>query len=486
MKLLSEDEASKRLFPHLKKSKGKLSIADASAATGMALEDSKTALERLMNMYACRLQLTASGEILYDFGNALRRRGEKSFHDIIVSVADALWRGFKVVFKLWITVTLVVYFALFVALLLALIIAAQSRDSKVKIKFHWIGDLFADLFLRSSRTMMIVHATDSYGYGHRSFRQEKRNEPGKQEAKKRFVQSVYDFVFGPPRPGFDPFANEKEVLAWLRKNNGILTPTEIVALAGWTFSDAEERMADYLTRFKGEAEITDDGVLVGSFTRVLAKGDAEMEGGKIELFWDEYEAPYETTGNSATRNFAISGMNIFNLLLAALILLSAQFGLLVKDLASQIGMMPGLTTLVLGWVPLVFSSIFFLVPAVRIFSVKKLEAERLAQNKRRRLIRVIFANSGRERTLAEIVQLVNAGAQSSLPGKEIRRILDSLLTELHGETTLREDGTVLYSFPRIRHEVEAAATVRNTSLSSGAIGDVIFDTLPEPPPESAS
>ena len=139
--------------------------------------------------------------------------------------------------------TLVVYFVIFVILLIALL--ASGRDSKKSVKLGWIGDLFADLFWISSRNMAIVHAVDSGGYRHRAYRQQKRRG-GEVESGKRFVQSVYDFVFGPARPDYDVFANEKEVAAWLRGNHGILTMTELVALAGWTYEEASERMADFV------------------------------------------------------------------------------------------------------------------------------------------------------------------------------------------------------------------------------------------------
>lgn len=473
MKLLATDDAVSRLMPALRTAKGRMTVADASAVTGMAIEDARTALEHAMHVYTCRLQVTESGEILYDFGRSLVRRGERTSREVLADILAAAWKLFTVLFKIWITVTLVVYFVLFVVIVIALLVASQGRDSK-RIRLSWIGDLLGDLFVASSRTMAVVYSTDSYGYRHRAYRQTTRADHEKVEPKKRIVQSVYDFVFGPPRPNYDPFANEKEVLAWLRANRGLLTPTEIVALAGWTLDEAETRMADYLTRFRGDADITDEGVLVGRFRDVMMKGDAQLEEGTVELFWDEYEAPYEVTGNSKTRNAVIIGMNAFNLVMALVFTASASTREVLSVLSDGYAS-TGMIALVLGWVPLVFSSIFFVVPMVRAVRTRRIEAARLERNRRRRVLRVVYDMPDEGLPLAEVVAAVNRGPQVAMKEGEVRRILDALVLAHQGRTDLRDDGTVVYRFERIGHEARVVRALREREVVEGT-GAVLFDS----------
>lgn len=467
------EEAIRLLEAKLGNVRGRLTASDAAAMTGLPLGTAHDALQVLMNRFICRLQVTESGEVLFDFGSSLRRRGEKTLGDYLHEAGVFLWKAFTIGFKIWITVMLVVYFVIFVLLLLALMFG--GRDNKKGIKLGWLGDLFADLFWISSRNMAIVHAMDSGGYRHKAYRQKKRRG-GEVENKKRLVQSVYDFVFGPARPDYDMFANEKEVAAWLRGNSGLLTMTELVALAGWTYDEASERMADYLTRFKGDAEITDDGVLIGDFQRMLAAGDARFEEGKVELFWDEYEAPYEMTGNDSGRNAAIIGVNAFNLGFAALILFSPDLRIQLESLLYEFGIGTGVVYTALGVIPLLFSLLFFAVPVARFIPVRRRESARKKRNERRRVLRHVFARQGRAVSLEALLEDVNRDDSRKMTAKELHRILEELLPLYGGRTDLDDGGTVLYRFDRIERENAVAVEVRQKRGGNAILGDVIFDT----------
>ncbi len=470
---VSTDDAIRLLEGKLRSAKGKLTASDASAATGIPLESARDALEVLMNRFVCRLQVTDTGEVLFNFGSSLHRRGEKSLHEQFRDFGEALWKIFTIGFKIWIAVTLVVYFAIFVLLMLALMFS--GRDSKKSFKLSWIGDLFADLFFISGRNMAIMHAVDNRGYRHKAYRQKKRREDAV-EPKKRFVQSVYDFVFGPERQDFDPFANEKEVVAWLRSNRGILTMTDLVALAGWTYEQASERMADYLTRFKGDATITEDGVLIGDFERMLATGDSQMKEGKIELFWEEYEAPYELSGNSSGRNMAIIGMNAFSLVIASLILVSPDLRFQIEALLYDFGIGTGIVYTALGVIPVLFSAVFFSVPLLRLLPTKRREAARRKRNEQRRVLRHIFKRSGRAVSLTELLEDVNRDSSNSFESKHLRRTVEELLPRFGGRSDLAEDGTVLYTFDRITTEEVAALKIRRQKDPEHFLGGVVFDT----------
>ncbi|MCZ7555373.1 MAG: hypothetical protein M5R41_03075 [Bacteroidia bacterium] len=460
------------LRKQLPRLKGRITAADASAATGHSYDAVRDALDELMNIFVCRLQVTESGEILYDFGGSLRRRGSKTLRERLGDAGRFLWKAFTIGFKLWITVMLVVYFTAFVVILIAMLLG--GKDTKRGIKLGWIADLFADMFRIRGARMAVGYAVDSDGLRHRELRQIRRRQPDVTEENKRLVQSVYDFVFGPPRPDFDPFANEKEVAAWLRREKGILTMTELVALAGWTYDEASERMAEYLTRFKGDADITEDGVLIGRFDRLLLSGDRAAGGGKVELFWDEYEAPYVMTGNSTGRNAFIAFMNGFNLLFS-LAMFSSPGGMAIVMENAGIPLAPDFIHVVFGIVPLLFSVIFFAVPLLRFPSVWRAERRRHLRNLRRRILRIVFEEQGRPFTAAQLHARI-AAAGGKVPNlKELEAALAALLPYFDGRTTLEDDGTVLYVFDRVGHEVQVARRERTVRQTPG-LGKVLFDT----------
>ena len=142
MKDLSTQDIIKRIKPQLEKAKGKFTVSDASAATGLSLDNAKEGLKELISLYQCKLEVTEKGEVLYNFGAKLERRGKKSFKEIMSEVGEMLWRGFKIFFKVWITVMLVAYFVLYVLIMLALIIAssAGNRDNKKEkgCQYHYV------------------------------------------------------------------------------------------------------------------------------------------------------------------------------------------------------------------------------------------------------------------------------------------------------------------------------------------------------------
>jgi hypothetical protein len=475
MELLSPERALALLQPGVARAHGRITVADAAAATGMAMEDARTGLEALMHRFDCRLQVTDSGEILYDFGPSLRRRGRRTWNEIVSALGSWAWRAFTVGFKMWIWVMLVAYFVTFIAILLAIMVS--GRSSKGVGKLGRIFDGFADLFVFGGRTMILVDGLDKRGYQHKTYAQQQRRKREETEPKKRIVQSVYDFVFGPKRASFELYAYEKEVVAWLRAQRGILTTAEIVALAGWTFDDAERRMADYLTRFNGEAAITDDGVIVGRFDRLLATGDGAIEGGKVELFWNEYEAPWLQTGNTGGSNALIAGMNVFNLVMAFVML---GLSLRTSDVGWLIGTLMSESTvrIVFGVVPLLFSLLFFTVPLLRGPLTERRERARLHRNRVRRVLRAVFDLSGAPVTIEQIAGCVNVPGMEKLSSDELGTLLEHVLPRYGGRVDLDDNGTAWYVFDRIARESAAAQQVRSQTAGRTELGPIIFDTGP--------
>ena len=52
------------------------------------------------------------------FQRSLVRRGERTSREVLADIMAAAWKLFTVLFKIWITVTLVVYFVLFVVIVI--------------------------------------------------------------------------------------------------------------------------------------------------------------------------------------------------------------------------------------------------------------------------------------------------------------------------------------------------------------------------------
>ena len=131
---------------------GRLTAPDAAMLTGLGVDEVSRALEKLMEQYECKLQVTDQGELIYDFGRRPKRRGRKSFGEIIGEVGDWLWKAFKIAFKVCIVIMLLAYFVFYLTILLVIVVALSKNkkgkrgsslaSSMLKIAFHVVLELF--------------------------------------------------------------------------------------------------------------------------------------------------------------------------------------------------------------------------------------------------------------------------------------------------------------------------------------------------------
>lgn len=447
---------------------GRLTPQDAAAATGLTVGEGQDALARLMELYVTRVSYDEQGKILFAFELPLRCRGTKTAAEKWAAVRQAFWRGFKVFYKIWIAVVLIGYFAVMVVLILLLIIASQSakgdrdNDRGSDMGGNLIGGLFHALgeglrFAFWTHAFSGGYAVDPYGYRYRTARLPKGVK--KKEGKSFFI-AVYDFALGPERAEADPMENEKEAAAFLRQEKGVITPAEVLALSGDDFPKAEERMADYLARFGGEPRITDEGVVVGEFEDFIARSDAKGEG-NIVPFWQEYEAPYTVTGNSAGRNAIVAFMAAFTLV--AGLILGPGGGLERLALAFHPFFGTGLAKGLLSYMPIAFGLSYLLLPVLRWPFVKKKERERLERNRKKKVMRVLFQGRLWRATAEQVHFTLLSLGDKDLTPEQTREILGRLVIDLQGDVELEADGTPVYVFNRLEREFEAAERARGSS-----------------------
>ena len=474
MPALAQTDSFQLLENRLSQAEGSFTLTDAASATGLPVEEARQALDTLMTKYICRLKSTENGDLIYDFGKIPLRRGEKTREERIEELKAALWKAFTVFYKVWITVTLVVYFVIFLVLLIALIVAASSskddnRKRSSSGSFALFFNVFRSLFYWNTHTRSIYYDRDDHGYPYQHYQptQSALAKPGNSpKENKGFVASVYDFVFGPARVEISPLANQQEVAAYVRQQRGIVVIPELKALAGWNSQEAETFFSDCLVRFNGTAQISPNGVLYGDFFE-LNRSLNTQDDTRIVWYWDEYEPEYELTGNTSGRNAAIIFLNSFNLVMA-LLSLNGLFTSLVG--AST------LVTVGLGWVPLIFSIIFFLVPALRYFNIQQYRRLQHIHNIRKRLMKVIFTNRDKALTLEMITQVVNSkGQEEPLSQETVEKTMQEFLNDFSGEVEATDDGKVIYKFPKLQYEMQEVKTLRANRTDSKDLGNVIFD-----------
>ena len=470
------------LEKYLRNKQQRFTLNEAAVATGLSVDETRSALDELIRKYIARIQVTENGDLIYDFGKPLRRWGEKTAAEKWQSFLDWCWKVFKVVFKAWITVTLVAYFVIFVVILLVLLFANSSDKSgkRGSVNLSGLSHIFFAIFRWNTATGTTLYRTDNRGYRYREYQPIqstlKRN-------KKSFIAAVYDFVFGPPRVEPDPLNNQKEAAAFLNKEKGVVVMAELEALAGWTNQQAEQFFTECLVRFEGEAKVNENGVVYGEFDNII-RGIGKADENQIVYYWDEYEPEYELNGNSKTQNMWIFLMNGFNLLFSSLVVSGKLAGL--AGLASQgdASMLAGSLIgailsgkLLLGWIPLIFSIVFFLVPLLRYFQIQKARQKRHHHNIRKRFYKIIFQTRAQPQTLEAVHYAINENASEETLSKEITKtMLEELVLNLKGETTVSEDGKVLYHFPRTALELSEVQKIREKRKPPDTLGEIIMDS----------
>jgi heme/copper-type cytochrome/quinol oxidase subunit 2 len=469
-------------------------LPEAAALTGLSIDNAREALEALLTKYVCRLQVSENGDLIYNFGTALRRRNHKTLSERAQEMGAWLWKGFTVFYKAWITVTLVVYFVVFLVLLIVFLIASSSRQSSDDRRQSSTLDLgpilymFLSIFQWRTVTDTIAYDHDRYGYRYRRY----ATTPGiLDRQKKNFIAAVYDFVFGPPRATCDPLQNEKEVAAYLRQQKGIIVTSELSALAGWTFPQAETFLTDCVIRYQGDTQVSDNAVLYGTFDTIV-RSVGEADEGKIVYYWDEYEPDYELTGNSSTYNLIIGAMNGFNLVLATLVL-SGGFAQLLQPRGNMAlntivaGLLNGpFANLMFGWLPLIFSALFFAIPLARLLRLGVLRQHQHVQNIRKRLFKAIFARRGQPQVLTAIQSAVNANPrEEALSRQGVEDMLQTLSLDLQGDMTVNEAAELQFAFPRISRELQEVERLRRQRHVDQALGKIIVesDNVVEPDQE---
>lgn len=473
-------------------------LTDVAAATGIAIFDVQQNLDLLLEKYDCRLQVSEKGEIIYDFAD-LTRRGERKFAEYLKIAQQWLWEAFKVFFRLWIAVTLVVYFLVFLVIIIAVIImflVAGDGDGDIDVGDGFgsvFGDLFTGIFQWHTVENTTYSTTDSRGYDYKRYeakssmsarmkrklngknKKENKTEPTNTEiiqkpsiekVEKGFTACIYDFVFGEPRYEKPIWFDQQEIASFLRENKGIITLSELKALNGLPKNEAENMFSDCLFRFEGKAEVSENGVLYADFSNFVRKVN-NNQGVPIEFYWNEYEAPYEITGNTIWTNTWVIGLNLFNLCCSVVgigIGADPEF-----DLGAwvEIG---------LGWIPFSFSALFFAIPVLRSLTLIAPSIRRRKSNIRKRLMKVIFANEGRNMTLEEITAQVNSEKTlENLDQNTVEEHLKDLVHDLEAERGIDKKSNLVYAFDRVEKDLKTAQKLRQERLNDDSM-QIMFDS----------
>ncbi len=366
-----------------KERRGEAAPADIVAFTGLPKPQVDAELPAVADEYSGRLKVTDSGEIVYSFPNGYRSR-YAGLGPRLRRLGRALAKGAAAVgtflFKAWIMVMLVGYFALFVALALLAVLAsvagsAADKDGKNRGR-GGLGGLglatrLIDLFVRIWFYNEIFKSP-----GQRRYEADARARGRAQ--RRPLHKAIFSFVFGEPDPNAEHGAVERRAfVALARAKKGVVLLEDFMAVTGLSPEAADAAINRYLYEFEGSPEVSDDGTVYYRFSRLLLRAREDDRGAADSPFMRL--RPF--SANSRKANVAYAAINGVNLAFGSYFLYHAlafeavaakgvtggsYLFFFAGNLLLELGLSPlPIMTVGLGLVPLAFSVLFWLVPALR-------------------------------------------------------------------------------------------------------------------------
>jgi hypothetical protein len=464
-------------------------IPDIVAATAMSIRDAETTVKRMLDTYRGHLRVTESGELLYYFPEGFRdrRRGIAARLGRALRFTGRLVaRGSAVLFKAWIVVMLVGYFALFIALLVAAVVASvavsvagRGEGSRSRSRGGGFGMLYLTSRLIRSFFYLWMYSSAS------SAKRRQRGRP--------LHTSVFAYVFGEgdPNAGWEERAR-LAVIAFIRRHKGIITGYEASVITGLSQGRSQELLNRMLSEYDGSPEVSDEGALYYRFPTLMISADSVTNSYAGDPSAPERQiVPFNANTRSMNRwitlfngvNVVFGGYFLFTSLVPAPTYPDGTYGLytfslFVRELLSFAPNTGNIVMIGLGIIPLAFSALFFAVPLIRrIRDARKNRANR-SHNYRRRIVGAIV-----DRPLGlNVDSLLPERAAHPKDIEVVRReTIAEFLADGEVEVRVDEHGETLYDFVDLdRGEREVARVRELIDSSTYDTGKVIFDSGTDP------
>ena len=446
---------------------GRATLGDVVSATGMPDHEAETALKSLLETHRGHLEVSDSGDLLYQFDRKLIARDQVPFG---VRFRKAAWSAFKTGFKVLTAVVLVAYVVIFVLLILALMFA--NKDDRGggfggrRGGGFGIGDFLLLHWLMGGRGW----SRGSLYYGDRHARRLPK------EARPPFYKKVFAFIFGPEEPRPTQVQKDRSVLRLIRARKGVITSAELVEHTGLAMADADEEMGRLTGAYGGDPRVSERGEVVYAFPGLMKSAHGRVRAKEPNPAWMRLEYPKKLTGNAVGSNVGIGALNGFNLVASFVLGLGPAVGTATVE-AVPVG---PLWFWGLGVVPATFSTMFFGIPLLRSLALKGQNAGRMRRNVRRLLIGLVYERSisaVRWITVGEAIGHVQKRLKDwKVSPKVVLRELEKLAAEFDAAVEA-DDAGFRYRFPAVRESfVEAELMRRRLKLQDQKLGRIVYAT----------
>ncbi|MDR2070621.1 MAG: hypothetical protein LBP81_04275 [Treponema sp.] len=496
MKQVRDREAYQKVTDAFRRRRNGATAADIVAKTALPLQTVRELIPIAADEYSARLEVTESGEILYSFphGFVSKYRG---FRAGLRKAGEKIKKGIKIAaswgFKVWIMLMLVGYFIFFMLIALAalLLSAAASSSSNERssrrdggIGGFYLASRIFNLIIQIWFYSELLKPVDPYYRG--------RGTVSPARPKSRPLhKAIFSFVFGDGDPNADwPVREKQAVIAYIQANRGVISLPELMSLTGLPPDTAEERITAYCAEFGGLPEATEDGTVVYRFDELLLRADTQNRS------FPGLSGPIKRlkafSSNEKKMNVwfsLINGVNLifgsyflYNALNTGAILTQADFNAssylygILYMLLSQVAANPlSIIIFVLGFVPLIFSLLFWLIPGLRFVLNKRDNEEIKLENFRKSGYGRIWDAPLTVKPQEIIPQVKECRPQNLAAAQD--RLIKEFGAYANPDVSLDETGKPVYSFGELDREKAALEKYRaGIAPGASALGKIVFDS----------
>ncbi len=469
-----------------------LTVADAAAQAGLALRDADSGLKWLSTEYRGQLRVTSEGNLVHLFPHGFTRpwEGRDARRRIGRAIGRGIMGSLRFIVRAWVAIVLVGYAAFFVGLLIAMTFARQGNDDRrsgglpggelAYGLLRVLGDAFFWTFHPWS-PFSVYSGGGFAGRGYdRGLSDRGWSAPRRAQGPKvPLYERVNRFFFGPTAPPEDPRERERRVVEAIRAGKGRIGLADVMRVTGLPREEADPMMARLMLDYDGDVAVSEDGGIFYRFPEVRKTASESVSASRPPPpAWESYPKPLPPfTGNSGGSNFAILALNGFNLIMGFWAIANQMT---LERVAHLFDRFPYTVVgtgvpIVLGVIPIIFSTLLFAVPIGRAI-LRPLRKREFAEER------------GRLAVLREVLERVGAkeavtdGAVSQAWRKATGRPadakrLDRELVQLGGDVAIDDGGKTRWRFADLETEASALEAEREAAGDDEArLGKVVFAT----------
>jgi len=474
-----------KIVTSLKRRKKGATVADVCASTALPLATVNELLPKAADEYSGHLRVTESGEILYYFPNIFTSR----YHGINIALKNGIKKVFgflrsasSLLFKIWIMVMLVGYFLVFMALAIASVFLQVAANSNSKGGRRSGGSTNFGLFNLIWRLWFYSELNrPRYGYG--------QSYVKKKDVKQPLHKAIFSFVFGEedPNKNFEDQDN-KAIISYIQANRGVISLAEYMAFTGEGSLEAETNILAFCSKFEGSPEVTDEGTIVYRFDKLLlTRADSEKTSElippvkRLKIF----------SFNKKSTNGWFAVINAVNLIFgsyfmyqyfhAGQLIEQIQYNTASKLYAYTHYFLSYITNNphkfiggILGFIPVVFSLLFWIIPIVRFFKEKNENKEIKLVNFKRFSFSKIFSSPFNVDMSAFNPSIPECRPDDLASAAD--RVIKDIGAVSNPQVDIKDEKTI-YSFDELDKEKKALEKYRlSVDASRTKLGDTVFDS----------